>query len=72
VKERGPDKFRRRDRAEWAHLKDGPATLIPEEIERGPDAVHAAGVREIRKIGSDPNQDKIGSDPDFSAAFAAG
>ncbi len=34
VKERGADKFRDEVEAEWAHLKDGPATLIPEEIER--------------------------------------
>jgi len=34
VKERGPDRFREEIDAEWAHLKDGPSTLIPEEIER--------------------------------------
>src|SRR4051812_3950230 len=34
VKERGADKFREEVEAEWAHLKDGPATLIGEEIER--------------------------------------
>src|SRR3954467_41523 len=34
VKERGADKFRDEVEAEWTHLKDGPATLIPEEIER--------------------------------------
>jgi sulfite reductase (NADPH) hemoprotein beta-component len=34
VKERGIDKFREEVDAEWAHLKDGPATLIAEEIER--------------------------------------
>ena len=34
VKERGADKFRDEVEAEWAHLKDGPATLIPEEIDR--------------------------------------
>jgi sulfite reductase (NADPH) hemoprotein beta-component len=34
VKERGPDKFREEVDAEWAHLKDGPATLIPEEVAR--------------------------------------
>src|SRR5216683_532109 len=31
VKERGPEKFREEVDAEWAHLKDGPATLVPEE-----------------------------------------
>src|SRR5947207_10488288 len=34
VKERGPDRFREEIDAEWAHLKDGPSSLIPEEIER--------------------------------------
>src|SRR5258706_3178 len=34
VKERGPERFREEVEAEWAHLKDGPATLIAEEIER--------------------------------------
>jgi sulfite reductase (NADPH) hemoprotein beta-component len=34
VKERGPEKFRDEVEAEWAHLKDGPATLIPEELAR--------------------------------------
>jgi sulfite reductase (NADPH) hemoprotein beta-component len=34
VKERTPEKFREEVEAEWAHLKDGPATLIQEEIDR--------------------------------------
>src|SRR5260221_12183510 len=34
VKERGIDKFREEVDAEWAHLKDGPATLTREEILR--------------------------------------
>ena len=34
VKERTPEVFRKEVEAEWAHLKDGPATLIPEEIAR--------------------------------------
>src|SRR6267143_1948470 len=34
VKERGPERFREEVETEWAHLKDGPATLIPEEIAR--------------------------------------
>src|SRR5467141_166275 len=74
VKERGLDRFREEIEAEWAHLKDGPATLIPEEIER----VQARFTRpayekfeksgsEPEKSGSDPKQDKSGSDPIFSA-----
>jgi sulfite reductase (NADPH) hemoprotein beta-component len=34
VKEHGPEAFDREVEEEWAHLKDGPATLVPEEIER--------------------------------------
>ena len=34
VKERGPQQFSEQVEAEWAHLKDGPGTLIAEEIER--------------------------------------
>jgi sulfite reductase (NADPH) hemoprotein beta-component len=34
VKERGAEKFRQEVEAEWARLKDGPDTLIPEEIAR--------------------------------------
>src|SRR3954467_10676611 len=34
VKERGADKFRDEVEAEWAHLKDGPATLTREEVAR--------------------------------------
>jgi sulfite reductase (NADPH) hemoprotein beta-component len=34
VKERGLEKFRAEVEAEWAHLKDGPATLIAEEVAR--------------------------------------
>ena len=34
VKELGPEQFSEKVEAEWAHLKDGPSTLISEEIER--------------------------------------
>jgi sulfite reductase (NADPH) hemoprotein beta-component len=34
VKERGPERFREEVEAEWAHLKDGPATLTHAEVER--------------------------------------
>jgi len=34
VKELGPGKFREEVEAEWAHLKDGPATLVAEEVAR--------------------------------------
>ena len=34
VKDMGPEKFRDAVEAEWSHLKDGPSTLLAEEIER--------------------------------------
>src|SRR3954465_3610671 len=34
VKERGADKFREEVEAEWGQIKDGPATLTAEEVER--------------------------------------
>ena len=34
VKDLGPEKFRQAVEAEWAHLEDGPSTLIAEEIAR--------------------------------------
>ena len=34
VKERGADRFREEVEAEWAHLKDGPATVLEEELRR--------------------------------------
>ena len=34
VKERGPHVFAREVEEEWSHLKDGPATLVQEEVDR--------------------------------------
>src|SRR5207302_9521571 len=60
---RGPDKFREEIEAEWAHLKDSPSTLIPEEIER----VEKRFTRpKYEKLGSDPDLPRLGSDPNFS------
>ena len=55
VKERGADKFREEVEAEWAHLKDGPATLIAEEVVR------------IEARFTKPEYEKSGSEPDFAA-----
>jgi sulfite reductase (NADPH) hemoprotein beta-component len=60
VKERGADAFRDEVEAEWAHLKDGPATLNAEDIAR----VEARFTR--------PQYEKPGSECDFSEpAFLA-
>ena len=61
VKERGPDKFREEIEAEWAHLKDGPATLIPEEIERVEKRFTRPAYEKLEK------SEESGSDPNFSA-----
>ena len=34
LKERGPEKFREEVEAEWAHLKDGPATLTEADVQQ--------------------------------------
>jgi sulfite reductase (NADPH) hemoprotein beta-component len=54
VKERGADRFREEVEAEWAHLKDGPATLTAEDIAR------------IEQRFTRPQYRKSGSEPDFS------
>jgi sulfite reductase (NADPH) hemoprotein beta-component len=54
VKERGADRFRDEVDAEWAHLKDGPATLTAEDIAR------------IEQRFTRPQYRKSGSEPDFS------
>jgi sulfite reductase (NADPH) hemoprotein beta-component len=54
VKERGADRFRDEVDAEWAHLKDGPATLTAEDIAR------------VEQRFTRPQYRKSGSEPDFS------
>ena len=50
VKERGPDKFRDEIEAEWAHLKNGPATLTQADVQR----IQARFTRPNYEIGTDP------------------
>jgi len=54
VKERGADRFREEVEAEWAHLKDGPATLIAGDVAR------------VEERFTRPQYEKSGSEPDFS------
>jgi len=60
VKERGIGKFREEVEAEWAHLKDGPATLIPEEIER-------VASRFTRPLYEDLPDERLAGEPAFLA-----
>jgi sulfite reductase (NADPH) hemoprotein beta-component len=55
VKERGPDKFRDEVEAEWANLKDGPATLIEEELRRVEARFTRPAYEKIEKSGSEPD-----------------
>jgi sulfite reductase (NADPH) hemoprotein beta-component len=69
VKERGPEAFREEVEAEWAHLRDGPATLVEEEVRR----VEGRFTRPAYegKSGSEPDfrgpGRNSGSDPGFGA-----
>ncbi len=66
VKERGPEAFRREVEDEWAHLKDGPATLIAEEIARVEARFTRHQYRPLpaRDAGFDA---KVGADKAFAA-----
>jgi sulfite reductase (NADPH) hemoprotein beta-component len=58
VKERGAEKFREEVEAEWAHLKDGPATLIEEEVARVASRFTRPRYEEL--------PEESGSEPDFA------
>jgi len=60
VKERGPEAFREEVEAEWAHLRDGPATLIEDEVRR----VEGRFTR--------PAYEQMGTDPIFSLSEIMG
>jgi len=49
VKERGPERFRDEIEAEWAHLRDGPATLTEADVQR----IEARFTRPDYKSGTD-------------------
>jgi sulfite reductase (NADPH) hemoprotein beta-component len=59
VKERGPDRFRDEIEAEWAHLKDGPATLTEADVQR----IEARFTRPAYEMGTDPISAEMGSVP---------
>jgi sulfite reductase (NADPH) hemoprotein beta-component len=67
VKERGIERFRDEVEAEWAQLRDGPATLTEEEVRR----VEGRFTRpDYEKMGTDPiisHSEKTGSVPGFAA-----
>jgi sulfite reductase (NADPH) hemoprotein beta-component len=59
VKERGPDRFRDEIEAEWAHLKDGPATLTEADVQR----IEARFTRPAYEMGTGPMSAEMGSVP---------
>jgi sulfite reductase (NADPH) hemoprotein beta-component len=69
VKERGVAQFRDEVEAEWAHLKGGADTLIPEEIARVAARFTRPRYERLadEEPGSDPDFSRLGSDPGFSA-----
>jgi sulfite reductase (NADPH) hemoprotein beta-component len=65
VKERGPEKFRAEIDAEWAHLRDGPATLTEADVQR----IEARFTRPTYDlIGDVPQSDLIGDVPQFASS----
>ena len=60
VKERGGEAFRDEVEAEWAHLKDGPATVTDDEVER-------VRSRFTRPAYEKLAEEKMGTDPIFLA-----
>jgi sulfite reductase (NADPH) hemoprotein beta-component len=65
VKERGPDRFRGEVEAEWAHLKDGPATLTEADVRK----VEGRFTRPNYESGTDhviPQSEKTWSVPGFA------
>jgi sulfite reductase (NADPH) hemoprotein beta-component len=65
VRELGQEKFRETVEAEWAHLKDGPSTLIAEEIAR----IESRFTRPVRDAAAAAHDvpEKMGSVPGFKA-----
>ncbi len=59
VKERGIERFREEVEAEWAHLRDGPATLTQAEVDRAA----ARFTRPGYETGTDPISAEMGSVP---------
>jgi len=63
VKERGADRFREEVEAEWAQIKDGPATLTPAELER----IAARFTRPDYERLADQDLSRLSSSPGFAA-----
>src|SRR5688572_16701060 len=67
VKERGPEKFRDEIEAEWAHLKNGPATLAEADVQN----IEQRFTRPTYEIGTDPISTEMGSVPISAPGFGA-
>ena len=67
VKEREPEKFRGEIEAEWAHLKDGPATLVEADVQK----IEQRFTRPAYEMGTDPISTEMGSVPISAPGFGA-
>ncbi|MGH8721799.1 MAG: nitrite/sulfite reductase, partial [Burkholderiales bacterium] len=67
VKERGIERFREEVDAEWAHLKDGPATLIEEEIRRVENRFTRPAYEQIGTVPIISLSEIMGTVPGFAA-----
>ena len=67
VKERGPEKFRDEIEAEWAHLKNGPATLAEADVQN----IEQRFTRPTYEIGTDPISTEMGSVAISAPGFGA-
>src|SRR5881396_2893976 len=65
VKERGPDKFREEIEAEWAHLKDGPSTLVPRRSSACRRGSRGRCTRNSKNRGQTPTEINRGLTPFF-------
>ena len=66
MKERGPEAFARDVEAEWTHLKDGPATLIQEEIDRVAKRFTRANYERL-PVANARLEELLGAHPAFAA-----
>jgi sulfite reductase (NADPH) hemoprotein beta-component len=70
VKERGIERFREEVEAEWAHLRDGPATLTEAEVQRVQGRFTRPAYEQMEQMGTVPiisHSGKMGTVPGFAA-----
>lgn len=67
VRAMGPEVFAEKVEEEWAHLKDGPATLTPEEIERAKSFFTSPPYKTLDPLAAESVvQEQAAQEPDFA------